>query len=72
LREAGKIVSLETILKDSRISQGGRVIEIELEKKHDEYVYEVEFVDTEGQSHEYYYDAENGKFIWEKKENNED
>jgi len=67
LREAGEIVSLEKLLADARSRHSGRVLEIELEVERGLYVYEIEMVDEEGNVHEYYYDARDGRFLWEER-----
>lgn len=48
LKEAGDIMSLETLLQRVRRDYPGRVIEIEIEKDNGRYVYELEIVDNEG------------------------
>lgn len=65
LREAGEIVPLEKLLVDVRSRHGGRILEIELEYERDQYVYEIEMVDDDGKVHEYYYDARDGRFLWQ-------
>jgi len=65
LRDAGEIVSLEKLLADVRGRHSGRVLEIELERARDQYVYEIEMVDDGGKVHEYYYDARDGRLLWE-------
>ena len=71
LREAGEIVSLEKLLADARSRHSGRVLEIELEVERGQYVYEIEMVDEYGKVHEYYYDARDGRFLWEESDHDE-
>ncbi|HHJ81096.1 MAG TPA: peptidase M4 [Candidatus Tenderia electrophaga] len=65
LREAGEIVSLEKLFADVRNRHSGRVFKIELEHERGQYVYEIEMVDDEGKVHEYFYDAGDGRLLWE-------
>ena len=61
LREAGTIVPLDTILADYRQRyRQGRILETELEFEHGRYVYEIEFLDSDGVVRELEYDAESG------------
>lgn len=69
LREAGEIVSLEKLLVDVRNRHSGRVLEVELENKRGQLVYEIEMVDDDGKVHEFFYDARNGGLLWEEDEN---
>lgn len=63
LLEAGEIRSLEQILQRIREEGRGHVLEAELERKGDRYVYEVEVLDEQGKVREYYYDARSGEAI---------
>jgi len=74
LREAGEIVSLEKLLADARSRHSGRVLEIELELEHEHgmRVYEIEMVDDQGKVHEYYYDAKDGRLLWEEPDHGEE
>ncbi len=65
LFEAGDIVSLEMLLEDVRSRHNGRILEIELEIKKGQIVYEIEMVDENGKVHEYFYDAKDGRLLWE-------
>lgn len=67
LREAGEIVSLEKLFADVRQRHSGRVFKIELEYERGQYVYEIEMVDDGGKVHEYYYDARDGRLLWEER-----
>ena len=71
LRDSGEIVSMEKLLADVRTRHGGRVLEIELEKERGQYVYEIEMVDDDGKVHEYFYDAKDGRLLWEEDEESE-
>ncbi len=65
LHDAGDIVSLEMLLEDVRSRHNGRILEIELEIKKGQIVYEIEMVDENGKVHEYFYDARDGRLLWE-------
>ena len=71
LREAGEIVPLEKLLADVRNRHSGRVLEIELENKRGRHVYEIEMVDDDGKVHEYFYDARDGRLLWDEDEESE-
>jgi len=68
LVKAGKILSLEEILKNLRTIAQGNVIEVELEHKRQRLVYEIELVDKQGIVTEYLFDAKTGKLIQQKQE----
>jgi uncharacterized membrane protein YkoI len=62
LRDAGEILSLETIIDNYRKRhRGGRIIEVELEFVEDRYVYELEILDDDGTVQELEYDARTGE-----------
>lgn len=63
LKQAGDIVPLETILQKARQDQPGRVVETELERKGDRYVYEVKVVDDKGAVRELRYDAKSAELL---------
>ncbi len=68
LVRAGTILPLERILERAQGEHPGRVLEVELEAKHDRYVYEIELLDVEGRVWELYYDASTGEFLKRKEE----
>jgi uncharacterized membrane protein YkoI len=68
LKEAGKILPLQQIIKAAQAEQPGRVIEVDLETKDGRHVYEVELVDPHGQVWEFYFDATSGELIRRKRE----
>lgn len=67
LREAGAILPLERILERVRTDRPGRIIETELERKKDRYLYEIKIVDERGQVWELKYDALSGELMREKR-----
>lgn len=63
LKESGRIMSLEELLRMIRTDYPGRVIEVELEKENGRYVYEIEIVDEKGVVWEIELDASNGQLL---------
>ena len=63
LREAGDILPLEVILEKLRPRYGGKILEVELERKSGQIVYEVEILAEDGVVHELYIDARSGKVL---------
>jgi len=68
LREAGNIMSLETLLKNIRQDYPGRIIEIELDKEDEHYIYELEIVDADGVVWELHFDAGTGELLERERE----
>jgi uncharacterized membrane protein YkoI len=69
LRKQGVILPLERILDIVRQQRRGRVMEVELEKSHGRYVYEIEIVDDNGKVWELKVDAGDGSLISREQEN---
>lgn len=69
LQQQGDILSLEQILERARSHRQGRVLEAELERKRDRYIYEVELVDDGGQVWEMKLDAMSGELLEQEREN---
>ncbi len=65
LKESGEIVSLDKLITDVHTRHSGRILEVELEFKRGQYVYEIEMVDDNGLVNEYFYDAKSGQLLWE-------
>jgi len=63
LLEQGKILSLSEIMKQANLHFSGKVLEVELEEKKGEIVYEVEFLGEDGAVMEMLIDARSGRFI---------
>jgi len=57
LLKSGNILSLEVILEKLRPRYPGKILEVELERKSNHIVYEVEIVGDDGIVHELYIDA---------------
>jgi uncharacterized membrane protein YkoI len=68
LREAGEILPLETILQHARRAQAGKVLEVELDRKHGVYVYEFEVLDDDGVVWEVELDARDGAVLKHKRD----
>ena len=65
LVQSGEILPLERIIDNDRV-RGRRLLDVELEKKHGEYMYEVEVVDERGNVMEFRFDAKTGETLREK------
>lgn len=64
LRDAGDILPLRTIMQQWRERQaGGRLLEAELEREDDRYVYELVILGDDGVVRELQYDASTGEFL---------
>jgi uncharacterized membrane protein YkoI len=63
LVERGEILPLEQILKRNEASLGGRVIEIELERKRGTYIYEIKVLRPDGRTREIEIDARTGAIV---------
>lgn len=63
LREQGVIIPLEDVLKNVQKTRPGRVMEVELERKHSRYIYEIEIADDNGRVWELEIDASDGSLI---------
>lgn len=63
LVESGEVLPLQTILDKYRTDYPGRVIEVELEKKHGKIIYEIEIIDDSGEVRELYINASNGELL---------
>jgi uncharacterized membrane protein YkoI len=69
LSETGEILPLETILKRAQQYQPGRVLEVEFESKHQQYIYEIEILNAKGIVWELKLDANTGKLLKSEQEN---
>src|SRR6056297_1608023 len=68
LLESGDVMPLQSILQKISHQYPGRVIEVELEKKHNRIVYEVELVNDNGRVYELLIDAANGEILQAKED----
>ncbi len=63
LVEEGSIRPLEEILQRVRAQRPGRILEVELEKEDERYIYEIELLDEDGVVWEMVIDAESGEVL---------
>lgn len=68
LKENGEISSLEAILQKLHDHDISRVLEVELEKKNNRYVYEIEYLNTKGMVYEVEVDALTSQVMKTKRE----
>ncbi|AWY40269.1 peptidase [Pseudomonas putida] len=69
LRQQGVILPLEQVLHHALDRYpGARLLEVELEEKHDVYIYEVELLTTEGVVRELDLDAATGRLLKDKED----
>ncbi len=68
LKQAGDILPLEHILEKVQRLHPGHVLEVELEKEEQRYIYEIETVDKKGNVWEMQFDAKTGVLLKTKKE----
>ena len=69
LSETGEILPLETILEQAQQHQPGRVLEVEFDNDHGQYIYEIEILNTKGIVWELQLDARTGQLLQRKQEN---
>ncbi|MES9831223.1 MAG: PepSY domain-containing protein [Candidatus Thiodiazotropha sp. LLP2] len=63
LTKTGEILPLQVLLNSIQAEQQGRVLEVELERKGSQYIYEIEILDEQGVVWEYLIDAANGQIL---------
>lgn len=63
LSASGTILPLEKITESARKVKPGQILETELERKGNGYIYEIEILDAQGQVWEVKLDARTGKLI---------
>jgi uncharacterized membrane protein YkoI len=68
LREAGDILPLETILHKLEQTHPGKVLEVELEKKHGKVMYEIELLDAKGKVWKFRVDPRSGDVVKQKED----
>ena len=68
LQQAGTILPLDEIVIRAKKMSAGRIIEAELERSGQQYLYEIEFLDTDGTVHEMKFDAKTGDLVSSKRE----
>jgi uncharacterized membrane protein YkoI len=72
LKDSGEIIPLDKLIADVHRRYAGRILEVELEQKRGQYVYEIEMVDDDGLVNEYFYDAKTGELLWEEIQESEE
>ena len=63
LMESGTILPLEAVLVTAQRERRGRILEVELEERHDHYIYEIELLDQTGRVWEMRIDAVTGQIL---------
>lgn len=63
LSAKGEILSLEKISQKAKTYKPGEILEVELEKKHGRYVYEIDILDAGSQVWELKLDAKTGQLL---------
>ena len=63
LSAKGEILSLEKISQKAKSYKPGEILEVELEKKHGRYVYEIDLLDAGSQVWELKLDAKTGQLL---------
>ena len=66
LQASGAIVPLEQLANDAHQRHPGRLLEAELKRRDDRYIYEIEILDEAGVVRELFYDAASGRFLEER------
>ena len=69
LRRQGVILPLEQVLQQAMDRYpGAKLLEVELEEKHDVYIYEVELLTVEGVARELHLKADTGELVKDKED----
>ena len=69
LRKQGVILPLEQVLQQAMDRYpGAKLLEVELEEKHDVYIYEVELLTVEGVARELHLKADSGELLKDKED----
>ena len=69
LRREGVILPLEQVLQQAMDRYpGAKLLEVELEEKHDVYIYEVELLTVEGVARELHLKADTGELVKDKED----
>ncbi|WP_065259403.1 PepSY domain-containing protein [Pseudomonas bananamidigenes] len=69
LRQQGVILPLEQVLHNAMDRYpGARLLEVELEEKHDVYIYEVELLTVDGVTRELHLEAATGRLLKDKED----
>lgn len=68
LRKRGDILPLELLIQKAQKIHPGKILEVELKKKRERYLYELEILDRNGVVWELYFDARTGELLKSKRE----
>jgi uncharacterized membrane protein YkoI len=68
LRDAGDVLSLETILERIKPTVSGKLLEVEVESEHGSHIYELEILDENGLVWELKVDAKTAQILKKKKD----
>ncbi|MBK5374188.1 PepSY domain-containing protein [Pseudomonas sp. TH43] len=69
LRKQGVILPLEQVLQQAMDRYpGAKLLEVELEEKHDVYIYEIELLTAEGVARELHLKADTGELVKDKED----
>jgi len=68
LRQRGEVLPLAQVIGQLQRQQPGRVLEVELERKHGVWVYEIELLAEDGAVWEFKLDAANGELLKRERE----
>ena len=63
LVESNEVLSLEQVLKNPDINAHGTILEVEFEREHGSYIYEIEILDEYGVVREMEIDAKSGELL---------
>ncbi|MEW8027611.1 MAG: PepSY domain-containing protein [Candidatus Thiodiazotropha sp.] len=63
LTESGAILPLEDLMRTIQVQQPGRILELELERDGNRYLYEIEILDGQGAVWEFKVDAATGEVL---------
>jgi uncharacterized membrane protein YkoI len=68
LLDSGEVVSLASVIATVREQQPGRVLEVEMEREHGRWVYEIELLAPDGVVWEFDVDAASGELLERERE----
>jgi uncharacterized membrane protein YkoI len=71
-QKSGEVLPQDDIIQRAKTQQPGKITEIELDRKHGRYVYEVDVVDDQGVKTEMKFDAKTGELLSRKVERDDE
>jgi uncharacterized membrane protein YkoI len=63
LVQQGRILPLQTVIERASKEHPGQLLEAELDKENDQWIYELELLASDGRAQELYYDAGTGETL---------